>query len=118
MKTLVAFHSWRALLLISLGTFAVGISGHVVAFLAAPWLPLKTQAFIHGGIPVLLTVVKFVTVPLLLVLTPFARHHPTFEAWENWGKEQFHRLEKAAAIPWNIIKGTFKRFVGFFRGKQ
>jgi hypothetical protein len=118
MKTMVAFHSWRALLVISLGTFALGISGHIVAILAAPWLPLKTQVFIHGGIPAFLTVVKFITVPLLLVLTPFARHHPTFEAWEEWGKKQFHRLEKAAAIPLRMLKASFFRLVQFFRGKR
>jgi hypothetical protein len=118
MKTLVAFHSWRALLVISLGTFVLGISGHIVAILAAPWLPLSTQVFIHGGIPALLTVVKFITVPLLLILTPFARHHPTFEAWEEWGKKQFHRLEEAAAIPWRFVKASYFRFLQFFRGKR
>jgi hypothetical protein len=52
------------LLLISLSTFAVGFSGHVVALLAAPWLSLKTQATIHAGISAVMTAVKFVTVPL------------------------------------------------------
>ena len=70
-----------------------------MTILAAPWLSLKTQAMIHASIPVLLTAVKFVTVPLLLLLTPFARHYPTFSAWTNWSKSKFQRLEGIIKIP-------------------
>jgi hypothetical protein len=93
LKTRIAFYAWLTLLLASLATFAIGISGHIVAILAVPWLSLKTQAFIHTGIPVFLTAVKFVTVPLLVALTPFARHHSTFESWVDWSKKRFHQLE-------------------------
>jgi hypothetical protein len=98
-RTKLAFYAWLALLLISLATFALGISGHIVTVLAAPWLSLKTQAKIHASIPVLLTAVKFVTVPLLLLLTPFARHHPTFRAWTRWSKSKFRQLEGIIKIP-------------------
>jgi hypothetical protein len=107
LKTRLAFHIWRALLLISLGTFVLGLSAHVLTLISAPWLSLQTQATIHAAIPVLLTAVKFVTVPLLLLLTPFARHHETFESWESWGKASFHRLEEIVKIPWNLAKGLF-----------
>jgi hypothetical protein len=93
LKTRIAFYSWLTLLLASLATFAIGISGHIVAFLGAPWLPLKTQLYIHSGIPVFLTAVKFVTVPLLVALTPFASHHPTFESWTDWAKKKVHQLD-------------------------
>ena len=114
LKTRIAFYLWLTLLLVSLGTFAVGISGHVVALLGAPWLSLKTQAIIHSGIPVFLTVVKFVTVPLLVALTPFARHHHTFESWTDWGKAHFHKLESLAKGPFNFVKKQFWRFVSLF----
>src|SRR5262245_4055334 len=99
-RTKLAFSLWLTLLLISLATFALGISGHIVTLLAAPWLTLKTHAAIHASIPVFLTAVKFVTVPLLLVLTPFARHHRTFQSWTRWSKVKFQQLEDALKIPW------------------
>lgn len=108
-KVRVAFYLWLALLLISLATFAVGLLGHVITLLAAPWLKFKTQAAIHATIPVLLTAVKFVTVPLLLLLTPFARHHPTFQSWTDWSKVKFHQLEHVLNIPWRAIKALFLR---------
>ena len=95
LKTKLAFYAWLSLLLITLATFAIGLSGHVVAMLAGPWLSLKTEAAIHTGIPVFLTAVKFVTVPLSLYLTPFASHHPTFENWTDWSKKRFHELATA-----------------------
>jgi len=104
LRTRIAFYSWLTLLLASLATFAVGISGHVAAILAGPWLSLKTQAFIHTGIPVFLTAVKFVTVPLLVALTPFARHHPTFEHWTDWGKVKVRQLENLAKGPFRLAK--------------
>src|ERR1700722_10109919 len=61
LKTRLAFHIWRALLLVSLGTFALGLLVHIVTLLAAPWLTLRTEASIQAAIPVVLTVVKFVT---------------------------------------------------------
>jgi hypothetical protein len=70
LKMKLAFYSWLGLLLITLGTFTAGFLGHFVTLIAAPWLSLGTQAAIHAAIPVLLTAVKFVTVPLLLVLVP------------------------------------------------
>lgn len=103
LRTKSAFYAWLALLLISLGTFALGISGHVVTLLAAPWLSLKTQAIIHASIPVLLTAVKFVTVPLALLLTPFASRHPTFRSWTNWSKSKFQRLEGIFRVPAQAI---------------
>jgi hypothetical protein len=109
LRTRLAFYTWLTLLLISLATFALGISGHIVTLLAAPWLPLKTQAAIHAGIPVFLTAVKFVTVPLLLLLTPFARHHRTFIGWTKWSKAKFLQLEEAAKIPWHAAKAGFLR---------
>ena len=66
--TQIAFYIWLTLLLASLATFALGILGHIVALLAAPWLSLLTEATIHATIPIFLTAVKFVTVPLLLLL--------------------------------------------------
>jgi hypothetical protein len=114
LKTRIAFYLWLALLLISLATFALGLSGHVMALLGAPWLTLKTQALIHSGIPVFLTAVKFVTVPLLLALTPFARHHHTFESWTDWSKAQFHKLERLAKGPFNFVKNQFRRFMSLF----
>jgi hypothetical protein len=107
--TRLAFYLWLALLLISLATFALGLSGHVVTLLAAPWLTLKTQAAIHAAIPVFLTAVKFVTVPLLLLLTPFASRHHTFKAWTRWSKAKFQQLEEAAKIPWRVAKAGFLR---------
>lgn len=98
-RTRLAFYAWLALLLISLATFALGISGHIVTLLAAPWLSLKTQAIIHASIPVLLTAVKFVTVPLLLLLTPFASRHPTFRSWTDWSKSRFQTLEAIIKVP-------------------
>jgi hypothetical protein len=98
-RTRLAFQAWLVLLLISLGTFALGISGHIVALLAAPWLSLKTQALIHASIPVLLTAVKFVTVPLLVLLTPFASRHPTFRSWSEWSKVKFQQLESIFKVP-------------------
>jgi hypothetical protein len=109
LRTRVAFYIWLALLLISLATFALGISGHIVTLLAAPWLTLRTQATIHATIPVLLTAVKFVTVPLLLLLTPFARHHRTFKSWTRWSKSKFQQLEGAFKIPWRLVKAIFLR---------
>ena len=108
-RTRLAFYLWLTLLLISLATFALGISGHIVTLLAAPWLTLKTQAAIHASIPVFLTAVKFVTVPLLLVLTPFARHHRTFKSWTRWSKAKFQQLEEAAKIPWHVARAGFLR---------
>jgi hypothetical protein len=107
LRTRLAFYIWLTLLLISLATFALGISGHIVTLLAAPWLTLKKQAAIHASIPVVLTAVKFVTVPLLLVLTPFARHHRTFRSWTRWSKVKFRQLEEAAKIPWHAAKAGF-----------
>ena len=109
LRTRVAFYTWLSLLLISLATFVLGISGHIVTLLAAPWLTLKTQAAIHASIPVFLTAVKFVTVPLLLVLTPFARHHRTFQSWTRWSKVKFQQLEDALKIPWHLAKVIFLR---------
>jgi cytochrome bd-type quinol oxidase subunit 2 len=105
---------WLGLLLVSLATFAVGISGHIVALLGAPWLTLKTQAAIHTGIPVLLTAVKFVTVPVLLVLTPFARHHPTFEGWTDWSADRLRELESVAKWPFVLLKKQFCRMKSWF----
>lgn len=109
LKTRVAFYLWLSLLLISLATFALGLTGHVLALIAAPWLSLKTEAAIHATIPVLLTAVKFVTVPLLLLLTPFARHYPTFQSWTSWSKAKLHRLEGLLTIPWYLVKSLFLR---------
>jgi hypothetical protein len=107
--TKLAFYAWLWLLLISLATFALGLSGHVFALLAWPWLSLKAQAVIHTGIPVFLTAVKAVTVPVLLVLTPLARHHPTFEDWTKWSKKRFGEIEGAAKLPLRFIKSLFSR---------
>jgi hypothetical protein len=108
----LAFYAWLTLLLISLATFALGISGHIVTILAAPWISLKVQALIHTSIPVLLTAVKFVTVPLLLLLTPFAHHHPTFHSWTDWSKAKFHQLESIVRIPTRWIKSLWLRLTG------
>ncbi len=107
LKTKVAFYTWLALLLISLSTFAVGFSGHVATLLAGPWLSLKTQAVIHTGISAVMTAVKFVTVPLLLALTPFARRHPTFEGWTDWSKARFRELETIAKAPLALARVQF-----------
>ena len=114
LKTRLAFHIWRALLLVSLGTFALGLLVHIVTLLAAPWLTLRTEASIQAAIPVVLTVVKFVTVPLLLLLTPFARRHPTFASWESWSKANLHKLERIVKIPWNTAKSLFFRAKSLF----
>jgi hypothetical protein len=108
-RTRVAFYLWLALLLISLATFALGLSGHIVTLLAAPWLTLRTQAAIHAAIPVFLTAVKFVTVPLLVLLTPFARHHRTFKSWTRWSTVKFRQLEEALKTPWHVAKAIFLR---------
>jgi len=114
--TKLAFYAWLALLLFDLATFALGISGHIVTILAAPWLSLKTQAMIHASIPVLLTAVKFVTVPLLLLLTPFARHYPTFRSWTNWSKSKFQQVEEIIKIPAKAVfawaKSLWARLTG------
>ena len=114
LKTKLAFYSWLALLLITLGTFAAGLFGHFVTLIAAPWLSLRTQAAIHAAIPVLLTAVKFVTVPLLLLLTPFARRHPTFRSWTGWSKAKFRQLERIVCIPWSLAKALFLRAISMF----
>ena len=118
LKTKLAFYSWLALLLITLGTFMAGLLGHFVTLIAAPWLSLGTQAVIHGTIPVLLTAVKFVTVPLLLLLVPFARHHPTFRSWTNWSKAKFRQLEHILRIPWSLAKALFLRAKSMFRRRE
>jgi hypothetical protein len=107
LMTRLAFHLWRALLLVSLATFAVGLSCHIAALIAAPWLSLRTQVTIHATIPVLLTAVKFVTVPFLVLLTPFAHRHATFKAWESWSKVSFNRLEGAPKISCYPAKALF-----------
>jgi hypothetical protein len=107
LKTRIAFYLWLTLLLISLATFAIGISGHIITLLGAPWITLKTQALIHSGIPVFLTAVKFVTVPLLVALTPFARHHHTFESWTHWSAEKFRQLENLVKGPFLFVKAKF-----------
>ncbi len=109
MKTKLAFYAWLSLLLITLATFAIGLSGHVAAILASPWLSLKAEAAIHTGIPVFLTAVKFVTVPVLVVLTPWASHHPTFENWRDWSKKRFHELELPFVVIARKIKSMFSR---------
>jgi hypothetical protein len=114
--THLAFYAWLGLLLISLATFALGVSGHIVTLLLAPWLSLKTQAIIHASIPVLLTAVKIVTVPLLLLLTPFASRHPTFGSWTNWSKSKFQQLEGIIKIPAQAVvaraKSVWARLTG------
>ena len=110
--THLAFYAWLALLLISLATFALGVSGHIVTLLLAPWLSLKTQAIIHASIPVLLTAVKIVTVPILLLLTPFASRHPTFRYWTNWSKSKVQRLEGIVSIPYQAAKSVWARLTG------
>jgi hypothetical protein len=114
LKTNIAFYAWLALLLISLATFAAGLSGHVVTLLAGPWLSLKSQAAIHTGISVVMTAVKFVTVPLALVLTPFARHHPTFEEWTDWSKARLRELEAIAKAPFALALAQFRRVKSLF----
>jgi hypothetical protein len=118
LKTKLAFYSWLGLLLVTLGTFMAGLLGHFVTLMAAPWLSLGTQAFIHAAIPVLLTTVKFVTVPLLLLLVPFARHHPTFRSWTRWSKIKFRQLEHALAIPWSLAKALFLRAKSMFLHRE
>jgi hypothetical protein len=105
--TQIAFYIWLTLLLASLATFALGILGHIVALLAAPWLSLLTEATIHATIPIFLTAVKFVTVPLLLILTPIARHHKTFKSWTNWSKAKLRRLGEIVKIPWRLVKAVY-----------
>jgi hypothetical protein len=112
----LAFYAWLALLLITLGTFAAGLFGHFVTLIAAPWLSLRTQAAIHATIPVLLTAVKFVTVPLFLLLTPFARRHPTFRSWTIWSNTKFRRLERILRIPWS--KALFLRPKSMFLRRE
>ncbi len=109
LKTKLAFYCWLGVLLITLGTFMAGLLGHFLTLMAAPWLSLGTQAFIHAAIPVLLTAVKFVTVPLLLLLVPFARQHPTFRSWTRWSKVKFRQLEHVLSIPWSLAKALFLR---------
>lgn len=118
LKTRLTFYLWLTLLLVSLGTFALGVSGHIVTLLAAPWLTLKTQAEIHASIPVLLTAVKFVTVPLLVVLTPFARHHRTFKSWTEWSKVKFQQLEDTLKIPWHLAKAGYRRVKSLWSGSK
>jgi hypothetical protein len=110
-------------MLLTLGTFAAGLLGHIVIFAAGPWLSLKTQAAIHAAIPVIaihaaipviLTAVKFVTLPLLL-LAPFARRHPTFKSWESWSKANPLRMERAAQLPAALVKALFIRAKSLFR---
>jgi hypothetical protein len=107
LKTRLAFHLWRALLLVSFATFALGLSGHITALIAAPWLSLRTQVAIHATIPVILTSVKFVTVPLLVLLTPFAHRHADFKAWERWSKTSFNRLERELKFSCCPVKALF-----------
>ena len=109
LKTKVAFYLWLWLLLLSLGTFAAGISGHAITLAAAFWLSLETQVAIHATIPVVLTAVKVVTVPLLLLLTPFASQHPTFQGWSNWSKAKFAQLEGVFKGPWLFFKKVVLR---------
>ncbi len=118
LKTKLAFYSWLGLLLITLGTFAAGLFGHFVALIAAPWLSLRTQAAIHATIPVLLTAVKFVTVPLFLVLTPFARRHPTFRSWTGWSKAKFRQLERILRVPLSLAKALFLRAKSMFLRRE
>ncbi len=118
LKTKLAFYCWLGLVLITLGTFMAGLVGHFVTLLAAPWLSLGTQAFIHATIPVLLTAVKFVTMPLLLLLVPFARHHPTFRSWTHWSKAKFRQLEHILRIPWSLAKALFLRAKSMFLRRE
>ena len=118
LKMKLAFYSWLGLLLITLGTFTAGLLGHFVTLIAAPWLSLGTQAAIHAAIPVLLTAVKFVTVPLLLVLVPFARRHPTFRSWTNWSKARFRQLEQILRIPWSLAKARFLQAISMFLRRE
>ena len=107
--TSLSFYIWLTVLLADLATFALGILGHIVILFAAPWLPLRTEVTIQAAIPVLLTAVKLVTIPLLLLLTPFARHHDTFKFWSNWAKAKFHRLGDPITIPWRLLKAAYWR---------
>jgi hypothetical protein len=109
LKTKLAFYIWLGVLLASLFTFALGLFLHVLTLMAAPWLSLKTQAIIHGAIPVFLTAVKFVTVPILVLLTPFARHHATFRSWASWSRAKVRKLQRGAKVPWNLAKAVFFR---------
>ena len=118
LKTKLAFYLWLGLLLITLITFAAGLLGHFVAVIAAPWLSLGTQAIIHAAIPVLLTAIKFVTVPLLLLLVPFAHRHPTFRSWTDWSEAKFNRLEQILQIPWSFAKALVRRARSLFRWKR
>jgi len=83
--------------------------GYFVTLIAAPWLSLRTQAAIHAAIPVLLTAVKFVTVPLFLLLTPLASRHPTFRSWTGWSKAKFRQLERILRGPLSLAKALFLR---------
>ena len=118
LKTKLAFYLWLALLLITLGTFAAGLFGHFVTLIAAPWLSLRTQAAIHATIPVLLTAVKFVTVPLFLLLTPLASRHPTFRSWTGWSKAKFRQLERILRVPWSLAKALFLRAKSMFLRRE
>ncbi len=104
--TSLSFYIWLTLLLASIATFALGLLGHIVTLLAAPWLPFRIEAAIQAAIPVLLTAVKLVTVPLLLLLSPFARHHNTFKFWSNWSKAKFHQLGDLITMPWRLLKAA------------
>ena len=118
LKTKLAFYLWLGLLLITLGTFVAGLLGHLVTVIAAPWLSLGTQAIIHAVIPVLLTAVKFVTVPPLLLLVPFAHCHPTFRSWTDWSKAKFNQLEHILKIPWSLAKAIVMRAKSLFRRRE
>ncbi len=111
LKTELAFYLWLVLLLGSLATFALGLLGHIVTLFAAPWLSLGTQATIHATIPVLLTAVKLITVPLLIFLTPFARHHKTFKSWTNWIKARFHQAYELMETPRRLVQAIYSWFV-------
>ena len=111
LKTELAFYLWLVLLLGSLATFALGLLGHIVTLLAAPWLSLRTEATIHATIPILLTAVKIVTVPLLIFLTPFARHHKTFKSWTNWIKDKYHQALELMETPRRLVQPIYSWFV-------
>lgn len=110
LKTELAFYLWLAVLLGSLSTFALGLLGHIVTLLAAPWLSLRTQATIHATIPVSLTAVKLVTMPLLIFLTPFARHHRTFKSWTDWSTVRLRQAQELTKLPCRLMKAIYSRF--------
>ena len=84
----------------------------------APWLSLRTQAAIHATIPILLTAVKFVTVPLFLLLTPLASRHPTFRSWTGWSKAKFRQLERILQVPLSLAKALFLRAKSMFLRRE